>query len=61
MIRIIVSLLALLAGAAFAQPADTILVNGKVPVGEIGGIESLFILLGGRIVYAAGPYEKLGK
>jgi len=34
MIRVIVSLLALLAGTAFAQPADTILVNGKVLVGD---------------------------
>jgi predicted amidohydrolase YtcJ len=32
-----------------------------VPVGEIGGIESLLTLLGGTIVYAAGPYEKLAK
>ena len=29
----------------------------KVPVGEIGGIESLLTMVGGRIVYAAGPYE----
>jgi predicted amidohydrolase YtcJ len=27
-----------------------------VPVGEIGGIESLLTMVGGRIVYAAGPY-----
>ncbi len=32
----------------------------KVPVAEIGGIESLLTMVGGRIVYAAGPYEKLG-
>jgi predicted amidohydrolase YtcJ len=31
----------------------------KVPVGEIGGIESLLTMVGGKIVYAAGPYEKL--
>ncbi len=31
----------------------------KVPVGEIGGIESLLTMVGGRIVYAAGPYAKL--
>ena len=31
----------------------------KVPVSEIGGIESLLTMVGGRIVYAAGPYEKL--
>ena len=29
----------------------------KVPVGEIGGIESLLTMVGGRIVYATGPYE----
>ena len=34
MIRIIVSLLAALALPAFAQPADTILVNGKVLIGD---------------------------
>ena len=28
-------------------------------VAEIGGIESLLTMVGGRIVYAAGPYEKL--
>jgi len=32
-----------------------------VPVGEIGGIESLLTMVGGRIVYAAGPYEKREK
>jgi predicted amidohydrolase YtcJ len=29
-----------------------------VPVGEVGGIESLLTMVGGRIVYAAGPYQK---
>ena len=33
----------------------------KVPVDQIGGIESLLTMVGGRIVYAAGPYEKLEK
>jgi len=33
----------------------------QVPVGEIGGIESLLTLVGGKVVYAAGPYEKLEK
>ena len=33
----------------------------SVAVDDIGGIESLLTMLGGRIVYAAGPYEKLGK
>jgi len=28
----------------------------SVPVGEIGGIESLLTMVGGRIVYAAGPF-----
>jgi len=32
-----------------------------VPVAEVGGIESLLTMLGGRIVYAAGAYEKLAK
>jgi hypothetical protein len=32
-----------------------------VPVGEIGGIESLLTMVGGKVVYAAGPYEKLAK
>lgn len=31
----------------------------SVPVGEVGGIESLLTLVGGKVVYAAGPYEKL--
>jgi hypothetical protein len=30
-----------------------------VPTGEIGGIESLLTMVGGRIVYAAGPYAQL--
>lgn len=30
-----------------------------VPVEQIGGIESLLTMVGGRIVYAAGPYAKL--
>ncbi len=33
----------------------------KVPVNEIGGIESLLTMVGGKIVYAAGPYEKLAR
>ena len=32
-----------------------------VPVTEIGGIESLLTLLGGKVVYAVGPYGKLEK
>jgi predicted amidohydrolase YtcJ len=30
-----------------------------VPVEQIGGIESLLTMVGGKIVYAAGPYAKL--
>jgi predicted amidohydrolase YtcJ len=30
-----------------------------VPTGEIGGIESVLTMVGGRIVYAAGPYAPL--
>ena len=30
-----------------------------VPVDEIGGIESLLTMVGGKIVYAAGPYARL--
>jgi predicted amidohydrolase YtcJ len=30
-----------------------------VPTGEIGGLESLLTMVGGRIVYAAGPYAPL--
>ncbi len=30
-----------------------------VPTGEIGGIESLLTMVGGRIVYGAGPYATL--
>jgi predicted amidohydrolase YtcJ len=30
-----------------------------VPVAEIGTIESLLTLVGGKVVYAAGPYERL--
>jgi len=33
----------------------------RVPVEQVGGIESLLTMVGGRIVYAAGPYEKLEK
>jgi len=32
-----------------------------VPVAEIGGIESLLTMMNGRVVYAAGPYEKFAK
>jgi hypothetical protein len=30
-----------------------------VPVGEIGSIESVLTMVGGRIVYAAGPFAPL--
>ena len=30
----------------------------KVPVSEIGGIESLLTMVGGKIVYAASPFER---
>ena len=30
-----------------------------VPVDEVGGIESLLTMVGGKIVYAAGPYARL--
>jgi predicted amidohydrolase YtcJ len=33
----------------------------KVPVEQVGGIESLLTMVGGKIVYAAGPYERLEK
>jgi hypothetical protein len=33
----------------------------RVPAAEIGGIESLLTMVGGRVVYAAGAYEKLEK
>ncbi len=33
----------------------------RVPVADIGSIESLLTMVGGRVVYAAGPYEKLEK
>ena len=29
-----------------------------VPTGDISGIESLLTMVGGRIVYAAGPYAQ---
>jgi hypothetical protein len=31
----------------------------RVPVDQVGGIESLLTMLGGKIVYAAGPYAQL--
>lgn len=31
----------------------------SVPADEIGGIESLLTMVGGRIVYAAGPFAAL--
>jgi hypothetical protein len=30
-----------------------------VPVEEVGGIESILTMVGGRVVYAAGPYAPL--
>ena len=30
-----------------------------VPVDQIGGIESLMTMVGGKVVYAAGPYQTL--
>ncbi|HKA78793.1 MAG TPA: amidohydrolase family protein, partial [Xanthobacteraceae bacterium] len=30
-----------------------------VPTGEIGGLESLLTMVGGRVVYATGPYAQL--
>ena len=30
-----------------------------VPVGQIGGIESLLTMVGGRVVYAAGSFGDL--
>ena len=30
-----------------------------IPVSEIGGIESLLTMVGGKVVYAAGPYKEL--
>jgi len=29
-----------------------------VPVDQVGGIESLLTMVGGKIVYAAGPYRQ---
>jgi hypothetical protein len=31
----------------------------SVPTGEIGGIESLLTMVGGRIMYAAAPFAAL--
>jgi len=31
----------------------------RVPIAEIGGIESMLTMVGGRIVYAAGPFAAL--
>jgi hypothetical protein len=30
-----------------------------IPVAEIGGLESVVTMVGGRVVYAAGPYAPL--
>jgi len=32
-----------------------------IPVEEIGGLESLLTIVGGRIVYAAGPYVRFNQ
>jgi hypothetical protein len=32
-----------------------------VPVETIGGLESVLTMMGGRIVYAAGPFDGLDK
>jgi predicted amidohydrolase YtcJ len=32
-----------------------------VPVDQVGSIESLLTMVGGKIVYAAGPYEQFEK
>jgi hypothetical protein len=29
------------------------------PIEQIGGIESVLTLVGGKVVYATGPYQKL--
>jgi len=31
----------------------------SVPVDQIGGIESVLTMVGGKVVYAAGPYKAL--
>ena len=59
MIRIIVSLLALLAGAAFAQPADTILVNGKVVIGD--GMTRQALAVRGDRILAVGSSSEVKK
>ena len=33
----------------------------RVPIEQIGGIVSLLTMVGGRIVYADGPYATLGE
>jgi predicted amidohydrolase YtcJ len=30
-----------------------------VPIDQIGGIESVLTMVGGKVVYAAGPFAKL--
>lgn len=59
MIRIMVSLLALLAGAAFAQPADTILVNGKVVIGD--GMTRQALAVRGDRILAVGSSSEVKK
>jgi predicted amidohydrolase YtcJ len=59
MIRIIVSLLAAAALPVFAQPADTILVNGKVLTGD-GTVKQALAIRGDRIL-AVGSTSEIKK
>jgi predicted amidohydrolase YtcJ len=59
MIRIIVSLLAAAALPVFAQPADTILVNGKVLTGD-GTVKQALAIRGDRIL-AVGSTSEIRK
>jgi hypothetical protein len=49
--------------AARSRPLADLAVLTKdimtAPAGEIGGIESMLTMAGGRIVYAGGPYAAL--
>jgi hypothetical protein len=47
---------------AIGKFADLAVLNKDfmtVPVEQVGGIESLLTMVGGKIVYAAGPYARL--
>jgi hypothetical protein len=49
----------LLSSAKMMVPEPSYSATLNVPTQDIGNIESLLTIVGGRVVYAAGPYTGL--